>query len=94
MSKELTQRDKKIKVICETLESIIEDNRENSGNREDLVIPAFDSKSQPPISIYHYLRRLIKYAEIEDSTLILTLIYIDKLSQYTGVPLTDYNVHK
>jgi hypothetical protein len=48
----------------------------------------------PPISIKDYLERLCKYSKINTSTIILILIYIDRICNIQKFKLTYYNVHK
>jgi hypothetical protein len=54
----------------------------------------FNSKKPPSISIQQYLERIVKYSKMEDSTLILTLIYIDRLCDLSQINLNDYNIHR
>ena len=53
----------------------------------------FNLKSQPKITISDFLNRIILYSKIEISTLILSLIYLNKILE-KGLLLTEYNVHK
>ncbi len=48
----------------------------------------------PPISIKDYLERLCKHSKINTSTIILILIYIDRICNIQKFKLTYYNVHK
>ena len=48
----------------------------------------------PPISIKDYLERLCKYSKIDTSTIILILIYIDRICNIQKFKLTYYNVYK
>ncbi|TPX35215.1 hypothetical protein SmJEL517_g02341 [Synchytrium microbalum] len=41
----------------------------------------FHSRANPAISIGDYLRRIVKYASVEKSVLLLLLIYIDRLCE-------------
>ncbi len=40
------------------------------------------------------MERIKKYSKAEDSTLILTLIYIDRLCDVAQIHLSDYNIHR
>ena len=51
----------------------------------------FSSSSIPKISILEYLNRIAKYTKIEDSTLILSIIYLDSIAQ--NIYITEYNIH-
>ena len=54
----------------------------------------FVSKKIPPISINNYLERLVKYTKMENSTLVLILVYIDRLCDINKILLNYFNVHK
>ena len=54
----------------------------------------FVCKNIPEISIEDYLNRIRKYTEIEDSTLIIALIYIDRFLGNNNIKLSMNNVHK
>ena len=54
----------------------------------------FSSNTIPNISICDYLLRIQTYSFIEKSTLILSLIYIDRLCQHCKLTLTFYNIHR
>lgn len=54
----------------------------------------FISKKVPTLSISKYLERLLKYSNAEESTLILILIYIDRLCEITKINLSFYSIHK
>jgi hypothetical protein len=54
----------------------------------------FHCKNKPAITIDLYLERLIKYSKIEDSTLVVTLMYIDRLCETKEIILNVYNIHR
>ena len=47
----------------------------------------------PNISIYDYLKRIVKYTNVEQSTLIIALIYIDRICQ-NNYFINEHNIHK
>ena len=49
----------------------------------------FNAKKIPKISLKEYLERIKFYTEIENNTLIISLIYIDRLLQNTNLILTS-----
>ena len=53
----------------------------------------FTFKMKPGISLLDYLRRIIKYLKIEYSTLIIAMIYIDRICK-EKVFLNEYNIHR
>ena len=54
----------------------------------------FSANKVPNISIYSYIERILKYSRIEESTLILSLVYIDKVCEQNNLLLTEYNIHR
>ena len=53
----------------------------------------FTYKVRPPISLFDYLRRIIKYLNLEISTLIISMIYIDRICK-EKVFINEYNIHR
>ena len=54
----------------------------------------FNEKTIPTILIYDYLKRIQEYSFIERNTLIVSLIYIDRLCILGQITLTHYNIHR
>ena len=54
----------------------------------------FYSSDIPTISIKDYLYRIQSLSKVEDNTLILALIYIDKIYEKTSIILTEFNIHR
>jgi hypothetical protein len=54
----------------------------------------FTSKKPPAITIEAYLERILKYSHIEESTLILSLIYIDRVCDINNIQMTNFNIHR
>ena len=53
----------------------------------------FTFKMKPGITLLDYLRRIIKYLKIEYSTLIIAMIYIDRICK-EKVFLNEFNIHR
>lgn len=88
---------KLIKAISQTLVSILENNKKKSNYKEIVKKQSkmvFSANLIPNISIEDYLLRIQTYANIEKSTLIISLIFIDKLCHTADVTLTHYNIHR
>ena len=86
-----------IRAISNTLNSILDQNKELDNYKE--IIKAqnhtvFSANLIPNISVKDYLLRIQTYANIEKSTLIISLIYIDRLCNKAKVTLTYYNIHR
>ena len=57
-------------------------------------LKCFYSKEVPLISIKDYLEHIYKYTKINSSTLVLILIYIDRICNICNCKLSYYNIHK
>jgi len=86
-----------IKSIFKSLTKIL-DNNKNLPNYKKILVKqskmCFSSKSLPEISLYEYLIRIQKYSLVEKNTLILALIYIDRLCKIGKIILTNYNIYR
>jgi len=83
-----------IKKISDLLSDICDDNTKNLKIEKNLYIKPFLMRNIPPISIKDYLERLCNHSKINTSTIILILIYIDRICNIQKFKLTYYNVHK
>ena len=86
-----------IKAISQTLESILEENKNNLKYKEILKKQSkmvFSANTVPSISIEDYLIRIQKYANMEKNTLIVSLIFIDRLCKINNLTLTYNNIHR
>ena len=85
-----------IQLISLTLDDIIAKNE--AENREKNEVNYDDSPfvnvKIPKISIEDYLNRIQKYSNLEDSTLVIALIYIDRLLENQNIILSKYNVFR
>ena len=54
----------------------------------------FSAPQVPPISIDAYLERIFSYSKCEESSLVSSLIYLDRISSDGNVLLTPYNIHR
>ena len=86
-----------IEAISQTLTTILEENKKLSNYKEIVKNQskiAFSASSIPSITIKDYLIRIQTYSNIEKSTLILSLIYVDRLCEVADLTLTYYNIHR
>ena len=81
-----------LKEISDTLTSIILNNKKNKNGKKDNS--PFVHEHAPKISIFDYLLRIQKYSNIENSTFIIALIYIDRICAKKEIILTKYNIHR
>ena len=78
-----------------------------ASNLEDLIIENFQSNRQiyvksdiffhyyiPNISIENYIKRIMKYSQMNISSLIIAIIYIDKMCEIQKYILCFNNIHR
>lgn len=85
-----------IKSVNSILSEIISENMDSSKAqlKEAQKGTSFFSKKIPSITILSYLERILKYTKMEEATLILMLIYIDKLCESNSFLLTENTIHR
>lgn len=85
-----------LEIIADILEEIVRDNAmaELIEENEQENARVFITQHVPQISILDYLKRLVKYTRPEPSTLIIMLIYIDKVCENSNIQLSYLNIHK
>jgi len=80
-------------------ESKIEENDEtkmqktqksNKSNHLD----KFTGEKIPKITLFNFLKRIIKYTNPEKSTLVICLIYLDRFHDLTCLSLNFHNIHR
>ena len=54
----------------------------------------FSASQIPPIPIETYLERIFLYSKCEESSLVASLIYLDRISSVGKVLLTPFNIHR
>ena len=86
-----------IRAISQTLISILESSKQLENYKEILKKQSkmsFTANLIPNISVEKYLIRIQTYANMEKSSLIISLILIDRLCQISNLTLTYYNIHR
>ena len=66
----------------------------NQESKKEKCPAIFGSKKPPSIAILAYLERIAKYTQIEESTLIICLIYIDRVCDLSKMQLNEFNIHR
>ena len=84
---------KTIEIISDLFNNICEENKDKSQNINNKINP-FLTINIPSMSIKDYLLRLAKFARINESTLIITLIYIDRICKINNFKLNFKNIYK
>ena len=85
---------KTVELISDLLKGICDKNESQSINLNQNIIKPFATKNSPSISIKNYLLRLTKFTKMEESTMILILIYIDRICNFNNIQLTYKNIFK
>lgn len=89
--------DSTIKAITTILTEIIEENINDESCLnliEKQKKSAFCSRKPPSISIEAYIERIIKYTHLEEPSLVIALIYIDRICEGNDLLLTHCNIHR
>lgn len=73
------------------LNSIIKKNYSNQNGKADKI---FSHSKPPKISIFDYLSRIQQYLNLNNSTFIIALIYIDRIRKKNAILLTKSNIHR
>jgi hypothetical protein len=88
---------RQVSKVTDILSEIVNENKKGNVNK-DLIEKqkkyVFYAKHPVSISIAEYIDRIVKYTKVEESTVILALIYIDRLCDFNGFILTDRNIHR
>lgn len=90
-----TQRKKSVIIhsIAINLTDLITENLRNIKShyiKKDI----FYVTNLPMISIIDYLNRILKYSEINISSIVLAVIYIDKMCEQQRYVLSQHNIHR
>ena len=89
---------KVITTISELLSNMCKENSSLEINDKNVAsnqkIKYFMLKKIPSISIKDFLFRLTKYSKISESTLVMILIYIDRMCHKYNFKITYYNIYK
>jgi hypothetical protein len=84
--------------ISELLNNMCKENNSPEINNKNIAlnkkIRYFMLKKVPSISVQDYLYRLTKYSKICESTLVMILIYIDRMCHKYNFKITYYNIYK
>jgi hypothetical protein len=83
--------------VYQILQEILEENKSQKHPKEILERQkrlSFHSKTPASVTLAEYIERILKYTHIEESTLIIALIYIDRLCDRQNVILSENNIHR
>lgn len=83
--------------ISDILERVIATNKLSPSYQEKVISQShmvFSSWTEPKITLSDYLERITFYSKCEENTVILSLIFIDKLVNLSSLVITSFNVHR
>ena len=83
-------------IFAQILLHILSENKKSKDyyNKINLNLDGhFTFKMRPSISLFDFLQRILKYIRIGFSTLIIAMIYIDRICK-EKVFLNEYNIHR
>ena len=84
-----------IKIIGDTIEQLVKYKQKIKNLEENYKNKiSFNVKEIPNITITNYLKRLIKHSNPEPSTLILGVIYFDRICNNGNIIFNFFNVYK
>ena len=83
-----------IEIISDLFTNICDKNNSQDNNINLNIQKFFISKTVPSISIKDYLMRLTQFTQMEESSLIFILIYLDRFCKFNNIQLTHNNIHK
>ena len=84
---------KSIEVISDLLNNICEENK-NKREVLNMKIQPFTTVNIPSMPIKDYLLRLSQFTRVNESTIILILIYIDRICKMNNFRLNFNNIYK
>ena len=82
-----------IEKVSELLQDICDENK-NDTNIFYKPLECFYSRRIPLVSIQEYIEYIYKYTKINSSTIILMLIYIDRICNMNKFKISYYNIQK
>ena len=82
-----------IKSISKNLKEIIKENIQNN-QMQYIEKDIFYFEHKPNISLDDYINRIYKYSKMNISSLIMSIIYIDRLCEMNNYVLCINNIHK
>ena len=83
-------------IFAQILLHILSENKKSEDYYKKLSLNQdghFTFKIRPSIPLFVYLERILKYVKIEFSTLIIAMIYIDRICR-EKVFLNEFNIHR
>ena len=83
-----------INTLSYLLNDICKENDISHLNNNERIIPFLTKRNKQSLTIKKYLENLVKVTQIESSTLIAMLIYIDRLCEINNFVVNSLNVYR
>jgi hypothetical protein len=85
-----------IEVVGRIVTEIVQSNNKQLFNDKinNILFSNFNAKKVPSITLSSYITRIVKYSNLDESTLICSLIYLDRICETHGLQITELNVHR
>eukprot|EP01064_Diplonema_japonicum_P008702 TRINITY_DN1610_c1_g1_i2.p1 TRINITY_DN1610_c1_g1~~TRINITY_DN1610_c1_g1_i2.p1 ORF type:complete len:190 (+),score=72.98 TRINITY_DN1610_c1_g1_i2:57-572(+) len=80
---------KAIAVIANLLEDVIQKSEKKPKQSSH-----YDGEKVPGIEVREYMKRLVRYTGCDVDTIIIAIIYIDRICINAGIAITGNNVHR
>jgi hypothetical protein len=91
---ENTKKEEKLNKLELKVSEILTEISSQNSNVEYNPDDPFSSKSPPKVTLQYFFGRIKKYSQIEESTLIIILIYADRMCTTSGIILNPHNIHR
>ena len=91
------QKNNLLNVFISNLELMIEENTKLKNYLKIIHVQKkciFSSLKYPKIPLLKYIKRIQEYTKMEESTFIISLIYIDRVCELSKIILTPFNIHR
>lgn len=86
-----------VKAVSETITVLMEESKK-LGTYKELFKKqkrySFYYSKPPNITLYDYIYRIMEHTKINESTLVISLIYLDKIFNTNSFAITPYNIHR
>ncbi len=83
-----------ISYISYYFQNLINENHKNKNKKKEKKIDEFYSRKIPLLTIEQYLNRIIKYTQMENSTLIISFIFILQILEKENYYICKNNIYR
>ena len=91
---EIKKKDEKLKILELKISEILTEISSQNSNVEYNPDDPFSRESPSNVTLQYLFSRIKKYSQIEKSTLIIILIYADRMCTTSGIILNPHNIHR